>query len=185
MLPQTIECRACLLRPWRAQDKDALLRHANNRNIWRNLRDRFPHPYLASEAEAWLDRVAVPPRPEGIYAIDVAGEAVGSIGVDRHEDVQRHSAEVGYWLAEPFWGRGIVTEALRALTAAALAEADLWRLEAGVFAWNRASMRVLEKAGYLREGVQLRGAFKDGVAVDRVVYAITRDPGLPHVHAGD
>ena len=183
MLPQKMDCASCLLRPWRRQDKAPLLRYANNRNIWRNLRDRFPHPYLEADADDWLGRVATSAWIDGIYAIDVAGEAVGSIGFERHADVQRHSAEVGYWLAEPFWGRGIATDALRTLTAAALAEADLWRLEAGVFAWNRASMRVLEKAGYLREGVRVLGAIKDGQAVDQVVYAITGNPDIPHVRA--
>jgi RimJ/RimL family protein N-acetyltransferase len=166
------------------EDKPALLRHANNRNLWRNLRDRFPHPYLEADADAWLARVASEPRPEGLYAIDVAGNAVGSVGIERHTDVQRCSAEVGYWLAEAHWGRGIATEAVRAVTAAALAEPDLWRLEAGVFAWNTASMRVLQKAGYMREGIRVRGVIKDGVAIDQVVYAITRDPGLPYVSAG-
>jgi RimJ/RimL family protein N-acetyltransferase len=166
------------------EDKPALLRHANNRNLWRNLRDRFPHPYLAADADAWLSRVAAALPPEGIYAIDIAGEAVGGVGVERHSDVRRCSADIGYWLAETFWGRGIATEAVRAVTAAALAEPGLWRLEAGVFAWNTASMRVLQKAGYVREGIQARAAFKDGVAVDQVLYAITRDPGLPHVSAG-
>jgi RimJ/RimL family protein N-acetyltransferase len=183
MLPQRIECSSCLLRPWQTRDKPALLRHANNRNIWRNLRDRFPHPYLEADADAWLGRVAAQPWPEGIYAIDIAGEAVGSVSVERRPDVQRCSAEVGYWLAEVHWGRGIATEALRAVTAAALAEPDLWRMETGVFAWNKASMRVLQKAGYVREGVQVRGAFKDGAAVDHVMYAITRDPGLLHFSA--
>ena len=184
MFPQRIECSSCLLRSWSAQDRATLLRHANNRNIWRNLRDRFPHPYLEPDADAWLDRVAIAPPPEGIYAIDVAGEAVGSIGIERRTDVQRCSAEVGYWLAEAHWGRGIATEALRAVTAAALAEPDLWRLDATVFAWNTASMRVLEKCGYRREGLLVRGAIKDGVAVDQILYAITREPGLPRISAG-
>jgi RimJ/RimL family protein N-acetyltransferase len=184
MLPLRIECRSCLLRSWRMEDKPALLRHADNRNLWRNIHDRFPNPYLEADADAWLGRVAAEPPPEGIYAIDIAGEAVGGVGVERHLDVRRCSAEIGYWLAETCWGRGIATEAVRALTVAALAEPDLWRLEAGVFAWNTASMRVLQKAGYVREGIRVRGAIKDGVAVDQVVYAITRDPGLPHVSAG-
>ncbi|HWJ23362.1 MAG TPA: GNAT family protein, partial [Gemmatimonadaceae bacterium] len=86
-----------------------------------------------------------------------------------------------YWLGRAYWGRGIVTEALRAVTAAALAEPDIARIFAPVFSWNPASMRVLEKAGYAREAVLVRSGVKEGTLIDRVVFAITRDVGLPYV----
>jgi RimJ/RimL family protein N-acetyltransferase len=183
MLPERIECGVCLLRPFRWADKAALLRHANNRNVSRNLREVFPHPYTEADADAWLRTAAATPPPEGLYAIEVGGEAAGAIALRRRTDVERHSAEVGYWLGELCWGRGIMTAALRAFTAAALAEPDLWRLEAPVFAWNARSMRVLENAGYRREGVLVRSGVKDGVVFDQVLYAITRDPGLPYAPA--
>ena len=102
------------------------------------------------------------------------GEAAGSIGFVVQPDVHRLSAEIGYWLGEAYWGRGIATEALRAVTAFAFEAHGLVRLFAGVFAWNTASMRVLEKAGYVREGVLTQSAIKDGRVIDQVLYAITR-----------
>lgn len=116
-----------------------------------------------------------------MWAIDVAGEAVGCISLERGADVGAASYEVGYWLGRAYWGRGLVTEALRAVTAAAWDEPDVARVYAMVFAWNRASMRVLEKAGYRREAVLVRAGVRDGTAFDRVVYAVTRDTGLPYV----
>ena len=183
MLPEHLECETCLLRPWAREDRPALLRHANNLKVWRNLRDLFPHPYTEADADAWLGRVAGSPPAPGVYAIDVGGEAAGTIAVHRREDVERFSAEIGYWLGEPFWGRGIMTAAVRAVTAAAWREPDLYRLMAPVFAWNPASMRVLEKAGYRREAVLARSAVKDGILIDQVLYVVTRDPGIPYIPA--
>ncbi len=148
--------------------------------MWRNLRDRFPHPYLDAHADAWLAFAAADPWPEGTYAIDVGGEAIGTISVERQSDIEARSAEIGYWIGEPFWGRGIVTDATRALTAAVWEHTDIIRLFASVFAWNRVSMRVLENAGYLREGVHVRAGVKDGTVIDRAIYAITRDTGEPY-----
>jgi [ribosomal protein S5]-alanine N-acetyltransferase len=170
----------CRLRPWTLADEPSLVRHADSRNVWRNLRDQFPHPYTATHAAGWLAYAAATPTPVGVYAIDVGGEAVGTISIERRADVQRASAEVGYWLGERLWGRGVATAALRAVTAAALAQPDIIRLFAYVFAWNRASMRVLEKVGYRREGVLVRSAIKDGTVVDEVLYGVTRDPGGPY-----
>jgi ribosomal-protein-alanine N-acetyltransferase len=185
LLPSHIDCGVCLLRPWTWADKASLVRHADNRQVWRNLRDLFPHPYTEADAESWLARVAAVPPPEGIYAIEVGGQAAGTIAMHRREDVERLSAEVGYWLGEPYWGRGIVTAALRALTDAAFRDTDLIRLFAPVFAWNPASMRALEKAGYRREAVLVKSAVKDGVVIDQVIYAVTRDPDGPYTPAGE
>jgi RimJ/RimL family protein N-acetyltransferase len=108
------------------------------------------------------------------YAIVVDGEAVGGIGIVLQPDVFRRSAEIGYWLGEQYWGRGIVTEALRALTEYAFANFDLCRIYAGVFESNPASMRVLEKAGYAFEGRMKKAVTKDGKTMDDFIYAITR-----------
>jgi RimJ/RimL family protein N-acetyltransferase len=116
-----------------------------------------------------------------VFAIEVDGEASGGIGLVRGRDIELRSAEIGYWLGEGYWGRGIATAAVRAITARAFEETDLCRLYGWVFAWNPASMRVLENAGYHREGTLIRSAIKDGFLIDRVMYAITRDPGLPYV----
>jgi len=168
-----IKLSRCVLRPWQLGDAVSLVRYANNRNVSGNLRDRFPFPYTAADAKAWLDRASVE-SPALNFAIVVDGAAAGGIGLEMGEDVFRKSAEVGYWLGEPFWGRGIATEALRAVTDYAFASFDIIRLEAGVFGWNPASARVLEKAGYTLEGRMRRGVVKDGRVADRLIYGLVR-----------
>ncbi len=165
-----LNCGICEVRSWRGEDVKSLPRHANNRKIWLNLRDRFPHPYTETDARDWIES-AVSMRPETSFAIDVSGEAVGGIGFDLKTDVERYSAEVGYWLGEEFWGRGICTAALKAATPYALETYGLNRIFAVPFAHNPASLRVLGKAGYRREGLLRQSAYKDGRFVDQVVYA--------------
>lgn len=150
------------------------MRHANNRHIWVNLRDRFPHPYTSDDAARWMLWVLAE-RPETNFAIAVGDEAVGGIGYEIQPDVHRLSAEIGFWLGEAHWGHGIMTEALRAVTDHAFHTHGLLRLYAGVFEWNPASMRVLEKAGYTREARLRNSAIKDGKVIDQMLYAITRD----------
>ena len=180
MLPSHLSCTRALLRPWRQEDRAALLRHINDAAVARNLRV-VPHPYTEDDATAWLAFAAADPPPSGLWAIDVGGELVGTIGMEPGKDITSGAWEIGYWLGRAFWGRGIATEALRVVTAAAWAgEPGLHRIEAHVFAWNPASMRVLEKAGYRREAVLERSAIKEGTVIDRVVYALTRDIGLPY-----
>jgi RimJ/RimL family protein N-acetyltransferase len=110
----------------------------------------------------------------------VNGEAVGGTGVHLREDVERFSAEIGYWLGETFWGRGIATAAVQTLSQHVLRTTEIFRIYAHVYAGNQASMRVLEKAGFEREAILRRSAVKNGVVIDRAVYTITRDPGLPY-----
>jgi len=163
----------CTLRPWAASDAAALVRHANDREVWRNLRDRFPHPYTPPDADTWLAWV-LGQDPSTHWAIEVDGEAGGGIGFELGEDVHARMAEVGYWLGRRFWGRGIATEALRAVTAHAFAMRDIDRVEARVFAWNVASIRVLEKVGYSREACLRRAVYKDGAVTDLLIYGILR-----------
>jgi RimJ/RimL family protein N-acetyltransferase len=177
MSPRNAEIRAleiqlgqATIRSFRPDDVEAIARYANNRGIWRNLRDRMPHPYSMDDAMRFLELVAVK-RPETAFAIALEGEAVGSIGLELHDDVFRRTAEIGYWLGEPFWGRGIATAAVRALTEHALANFDLCRIEAGVYEWNPASARVLEKAGYVLEARLRKSVTKDGQTIDRLIYA--------------
>jgi RimJ/RimL family protein N-acetyltransferase len=164
----------CVLRRWRAKDIGSLVQHANNMNVSRYLRDRFPYPYTRRDARAFLAGATGAGSDDTKLAIDVEGEAVGGIGVITGTDVERFSGEVGYWLGEPFWGRGIATEALRAVTEYAFATFDICRLEAGVFDWNPASARVLEKAGYTLEGRARCAVVKDGRLGDRLLYALVR-----------
>jgi ribosomal-protein-alanine N-acetyltransferase len=182
-LATELDCGLCRLRPWRTSDRTSLLRYANNRRIWRNLRDRFPHPYDEAAAAAWLEFAAGASSPEGLWAIDLDGEAVGALEIVRQADIERHSGELGYWLAEPLWGRGIASAAVRHAADHALAQPDLWRLFAPVFPWNGASMRVLEKAAFVREAVLRRAGCKDGTVIDLIVYARSRDPGMPYIGA--
>ena len=162
--------KTCDVRSWRTSDAESLLRHANNRNIWLNLRDAFPYPYTKHDARAYIRSVR-DRTPETTFAIAVDEEAVGSIGFVLRTDVERVSAEIGYWLAEPFWGRGIATEALAALTQYAIVAHGLTRIYALPFAWNLASCRVLEKAGYVLEARLRRSAIKDGEITDQMQYA--------------
>ena len=162
------------LRRWRSSDIDELVRYANNRNIWLNLRDRFPHPYKRSDAEAWIALCDKETEPILQFAIDLDGEALGGIGFERMLDVHRLTAEVGYWIAEPFWARGVASSALERATAYAFDSLGLERLQAIVFEGNAASMRVLEKNGFALEGRLKRYIFKDGRFLDGMLYARLR-----------
>ena len=135
-----------------------------------HLRDRFPFPYELENARTFLAWLAGQPSPT-VWAIEVDGEAVGGIGLELRSDVERVSAEIGYWLGETFWGRGVATEALRAVTAEAFTRYDLTRIYAVPFADHPASIRVLEKSGYVKEGVMRRSAIKDGKVRDQALYA--------------
>jgi RimJ/RimL family protein N-acetyltransferase len=160
----------CEVRSWKGSDLDSLVRHANNHRIWLQLRDRFPYPYTESHARSFL-AIARSQRPETLFAIAVDGQAVGGIGFHLQGDVERVSAEIGYWLGESFWGRGIVTEALAAVTRHAVTTHGLTRVFAIPFASNVASCRVLEKAGFVVEGRMRRSAIKDGRITDQLQYA--------------
>ena len=165
-----LDIAGCAVRSYRDADAASLAQHANNRKVWLNLRDRFPHPYRLDDARAFI-AAARGRSPEANFAIAVDGAAAGGIGFMLHEDVERVSAEIGYWLGEPFWGRGIATAAVRAVTAHAVRTHGLTRVYAVPFAWNPASFRVLEKAGYVREAVMRRSAVKDGRVTDQMLYA--------------
>jgi ribosomal-protein-alanine N-acetyltransferase len=160
----------CTVRSWQLGDAEGLVRHANNVNVSKQLRDRFPHPYTMSAARAFLEHV-VPLRPVTNFTIEVEGTPAGGIGFAAGTDVERFSAEIGYWLGEPFWGRGIVTEALSLVTEYAFVRQNILRLFALPFADNLASSRVLEKAGYVREGLLRSASVKFGRPRDQWMYA--------------
>jgi RimJ/RimL family protein N-acetyltransferase len=169
-----IKLPTCTLRSWQGRDRDAIVRHANNRNVSINLRDRFPYPYTMKDARIWLDMV-VGLKPETSFAIAVGDEVVGGIGFTLQPDVGHRSAEIGYWLGEDFWGRGIGTDAVKAATEYAFASFDICRIFAHVFEWNGASVRVFEKAGYTFEGRLRKSVTKDGKTIDQLMYAVVRD----------
>jgi RimJ/RimL family protein N-acetyltransferase len=165
-----LELAHSTVRPWTLADLDALVTNANNRRVSVHLRDRFPFPYEAVHGRKFLEWIAAQPAPT-VWAIEVDGQAAGGIGIELHKDVERVSAEIGYWLGDAWWGRGIVTEVLTAVTAEAFRRFEITRLYALPFADNQASVRVLEKAGYVREGHLRQSAIKDGQIRDQFLYA--------------
>ncbi|MDD5398599.1 MAG: GNAT family protein [Dehalococcoidia bacterium] len=161
------------MREWAPSDEAALVKYADNRNIWINLDDRFPHPYTAADAREWIGLASK--QPVTNFAIATADEAIGGVGLRLLEGLFRNSAEVGYWLAEPYWGKGIATAALAVIVDFGFRELDLVRLQALVFARNPASAHVLEKGGFKLEGRMVKGVFKDGENIDAFLYARVRD----------
>ncbi|MGP0630052.1 GNAT family N-acetyltransferase [Nitrospina sp. 32_T5] len=157
------------VRRFRGGDAESIARHANNYRIWKQLRDWFPHPYTREDAEGFLDQVTreYPPRT---FAIATESEAIGTIGCQPGQDVHRYSAELGFWLAEPYHGRGIMTGVVQTFSDHLLAGGEWIRLWAGVFSNNAASMRVLEKAGFVREGVLQASVVKDGEVLDQHLF---------------
>jgi RimJ/RimL family protein N-acetyltransferase len=162
--------RSCIVRDWRVDDASALSRHANNRKIWAMVRDRFPSPYTIEDAEHWV-RHCMRALPATDFAIEVDGEASGGIGVVVRDDVERISAEIGFWLGESVWGRGVMTDAVSAFVPWAFERFSLQRIYAHVFEFNQASVRVLEKSGFVREGRLRRAVIKDGRVLDEWLLA--------------
>jgi len=159
------------LRPWRLADAPSLVKYANNPNVARQLRDRFPHPYTAADARQFIQSVANA-RPATTFAIIVDDLAVGGTGFAPGADVERFSAEIGYWLGEPFWGRGITADAVRLVSDYAFVTCNMLRLFALPFADNAQSIRVLEKAGYTREALLRASSVKEGRPRDQALYAL-------------
>ena len=168
-----LQLSLCTIRPWRDTDAASLQRHANNRLVSMHLRDRFPFPYDLEQARTFLGWITKQPSPTA-WAIEVGGEAAGGIGIEMHGDVERVSAEIGYWLGESAWGRGIATEALIAVRAEAFRQFEITRLYALPFADHTASIRVLEKSGFVREGHLRQSAIKDGKIRDQLLFAAYR-----------
>jgi [ribosomal protein S5]-alanine N-acetyltransferase len=170
---EEIKLERCTIREWRMDDAPSLAKHANNRRVWLGLRDAFPHPYTIEDANRFLQgSVAGAPRKN--FCIGIAGVAVGGIGLRPGEDVHRHTAEFGYWLAEEFWGKGIMTEVVPAFVDYCFKEFSLNRIYAEPFSNNPASARVLEKAGFVLEGRLRKNVVKDGKVVDSLLYARTK-----------
>ena len=172
--PERIEGDGFALRPWHASDVDDLIFHANDAQVSRSLGERFPYPYTEQDAQLFVAH-ALHMQGETVFAIEINGRACGGIGVHPGEGVERHGAELGYWLGRAYWGEGIATKAVRALVPHALRELKLYRLQARVFADNEASMRVLERCGFAQEAILRRMVVKNEQLLDLHIYAITRD----------
>ena len=165
------------LRPWHPDDALSLVKHANNPRIASNLRDGFPYPYLLSDAKKWLAMVG-DNKDDVILAIEINGEACGGIGLHGLKDVYRYNGEIGYWLSETHWGKGIVSEAVAAMVKHAFTQTPWLRLFACIFENNPSSMRVLEKNGFKLEAIHIKAVMKEGVLMDEHLYALLKDQWL-------
>ncbi|MDC0700706.1 GNAT family N-acetyltransferase [Clostridium sp. D33t1_170424_F3] len=164
------------LRAWKPGDADSVARYANNPRIAANLRDAFPYPYTHEDAEAYVESCVNEDSARQLTrAIVINGEAAGSVGVFLGTDVYRRSAELGYWLAEPFWKKGIMSAAVWQICEEAFVRFDIVRIHAEPFAFNRGSRRVLEKAGFALEGTLRKSVYKNGVIQDSCLYALLKE----------
>ncbi|MDX1683856.1 MAG: GNAT family protein [Saprospiraceae bacterium] len=162
-----------VLKRWEEDDIEALLKYANNEKISGNLTDKFPFPYTRESGEEFIKTVKDldPPR---ILCISNSREAIGAIGVHPQSDIWSRNMEMGYWLAEPFWGRGIITKAVEAMVTHGFNSFDVDRIFARPFGSNEASQRVLEKAGFTLEARFKNTIYKNGQYHDELIYAIRK-----------
>ena len=165
----------CILRKWRLSDAADLATVLNNEKILNNLRDGLPFPYTEQDARDYIiTMLSSDENSTFAYAITIDGRAVGSIGAFRQGNIHRQTAELGYYLAEEYWGRGIMTEAIRQLCAMIFDTTDILRIYAEPFTYNTGSRRVLEKAGFCYEGTMKNNAVKNGKVLDMALYSLTR-----------
>jgi RimJ/RimL family protein N-acetyltransferase len=165
----------CLLRALVPEDAPALVAHADNPAVARDLFDAFPRPYDLAAATAWASHEANSGAFGRVWAIVVDGGLIGCIGLKQERGWLRCNAEIGYWIGERFWRRGITSDAVRQVTDWAFAALpELTRIYAPVFSWNEGSQAVARKCGYVREGLLRQSAIKDGSVIDRVLWAAYR-----------
>lgn len=163
------------LRPWEIEDADDLAFIANNKKIADNLRDAFPIPYHLEDAYKWLDMVLPINDPPRFFAIIYNNRLAGSIAIVTKEDIYRKNVEIGYFLTEELWGKGIITNAIRAITGYAFSEFDIVRVYAEPFADNPGSRRALEKAGFKCEAIFRKNVIKNGIIKDSCIYAVLKE----------
>jgi RimJ/RimL family protein N-acetyltransferase len=161
------------IRPWTDSDLHSLVKYANNFKVAKNLTDGFPHPYTEEHGIKFI-KFAQQNEPPHLFAIDVNGEAVGGIGVLPQNDVHRLNAELGYWLAEPFWGQGIITRAVSEILKFAFENYDIDRVFARPFSTNIASQKVLQKNNFILEARFKDVLIKNGEIIDELIFAVRR-----------
>ena len=162
------------LRPFRDSDLTSLVKYANNYNVARFLTNQFPHPYTEDDGRKFISSVC-DSNPVNVFAIEINGEAVGSIGIFPQTDIHEKNAEMGYWLAEPFWGNGIITSAIGQIVKYGFKTFDIARTFSHPFSINPASQRVLEKAGFVFEAQLKNAIYKNGIFMDELIYAKRKD----------
>lgn len=162
------------LRPLHTDDLDNLVKHANNYNIAKYLSNKFPFPYHQDDGIAFIN-FALSFSPHEIFAIDVNGELIGTIGVHPQTDIYCKNALMGYWLGETYWGHGIMPKAIELMTAYAFKTFDITRIYAQTYDTNIKSQRVLEKAGFTLEAELKQTFYKNGTIYDELIYAIRKN----------
>jgi len=160
-----------LIREWREEDISDLVRFADNRKIWNNLADAFPSPYTKKDAIAFITKT-LQDNPRKILAIDIDGLAIGSIGIFPEKDIHSKNAAIAYWVAEQYWGKGIAGAAVKLMIDYGFKNFDITRIYAKPFGYNKASHRVLEKAGFTKEAIIKNGVFKNNQYFDEHIYSI-------------
>lgn len=159
------------LRKWQIKDVKALAKNANNKNIWDNLRDEFPYPYTETAAHEWI-KIISKENPTTNFAIEYKGKAIGGIGIIIQTDVFRQNAEIGYWLGEKYWNKGISTIALKAMLKYSFTHFPIHRIFAHVFDSNIASKKVLLKCGFIEEARLKNAIIKNNLTQDCLIYSI-------------
>lgn len=163
-----------MIRNWTLSDVSALAKYLNNKKIWDNCRDSLPYPYSENDAQQFINHV-LNQEEKGNYCIEINGEAVGNISLMRGLDVERYNAELGYWIAEPYWNQGFMTKALKFAISDYFCSTDVVRIYANVYASNPASMRVLENTGFRKCGIHKNACFKNGKFVDCHYYELLKE----------
>jgi len=169
-----IRLHHCTLRPWRDGDEYSLSENANNRKIWDRVRDFFPNPYTVRDAVSWIRMNRSYQQPVNL-AIEIDGRAVGNVGFTIKDDIYRNNAEIGYWLGEAYWGRGVMSEVVPTAVHYMFRNFSINRVFACVLEGNSSSMRVLEQAGFRPEAVLRQAATKNGRFLDEHIYALLRE----------
>lgn len=165
-----------IIRKWRKEDTSAVAKMVNNKKIQDNLRDGLPYPYTEKDAQVFInDMLSADPTKTFAFAIvNDHDQAIGSIGAFRCANIHRQTAEMGYYVAEDYWGKGIGTKAVKQLTDYVFAETDIIRIFAEPFSTNQASCRLLEKNGFQFEGTLRKNAVKNGEVIDMQMYALVK-----------
>lgn len=170
----TVQREQYIMRPWHPDDAAALVKHANNPRVAGNLRDGFPYPYTLPDARKWLEMVGGN-KDDIILAIEIEGEAAGGIGLHGLKDVYRYNGEIGYWLSEQYWGKGIMSDAVGAMVQHAFTKTRWLRLFATIYEHNISSMRVLKKNGFTQEAIHKKTVMKGGKLLDEHLFALLKE----------
>ena len=162
----------CKIRKWKLSDAKDLASVISNKKIQDNLRDGLPYPYTEQDATDYISAMLSEDENKTLaFAITIDNKAIGSIGAFRQKNIHRHTAEIGYYIAEEYWAKGLMTEAVKQICSYIFDKSNIVRIYAEPFSYNKASCRVLEKAGFLYEGTLRSNAIKNGKTIDMLMYS--------------